>query len=596
MDSLTSYIKKAFEYKDCGDYKSAIDYFYKALAIENNSSEILKELASLYATLCQYDRAISLYEQINIKCPENYAAKFEFAILQKKLKNISKAKELLLQLFENKYELNSVAEELFAILLDEKQYEKIISLFMVSKEKIESALSLYFIGVAYSNLDFPQKAEEYFNKSFSLSENNVDAGYNIAKILFEKSLFQDAEALLNKLLQYSEDDRLFYLLAEISYSSKNYDQAINYYSYAIKLNPQEAEYYYKLGVIYSLKGFVSEAEQCFCKSTTIDGENIVYNYTLAYLYYTTNKISLSEKLVDYILTLDNQNISALSLKCLILLKNNEVVLAKKIVEKISELNSNDDFSYYAQSVYYSKLNLWDKAIKLLEKAIEKNSFSIEYKFELAMNFFVTHQYEKSMKICDEILLSNDKYINAYILMAKLYVELNDYKKAIENIDKASKLDINSPEIYMLKGIINYKLNDYKKALENYKIAVSITPDDDVVYFWIAKCYYCLENYNDAYSYFKEASDINILNPEYRYYMFKCSINKKDTENVISNFLVLKRLEPKNIEHAKEYASYMYLNGNKKIAVNTLKNLARTISSSEIKEDIKKIIKDYKKSS
>ena len=53
MDSLTDYIKKAFEYKENGDYKSAIDYFYKALALENDSSEILKELAFLYSLLLQ---------------------------------------------------------------------------------------------------------------------------------------------------------------------------------------------------------------------------------------------------------------------------------------------------------------------------------------------------------------------------------------------------------------------------------------------------------------------------------------------------------------------------------------------------------------
>ena len=96
MDSLTDYIKKAFEYKNAGDYKNAMDFFYKALAVENNSVEIMNELASLYSLLCQYDRAISLYEQIIAKdtCPDS--SKFDFALLCKKLNDNKKAKEFLL--------------------------------------------------------------------------------------------------------------------------------------------------------------------------------------------------------------------------------------------------------------------------------------------------------------------------------------------------------------------------------------------------------------------------------------------------------------------------------------------------------------------
>ena len=62
-ENLTDFIKKGFDNKEIGDYKTAIDYFYKALAIDNSSVEIMGELALLYSNLCQYDRAISFYEQ-----------------------------------------------------------------------------------------------------------------------------------------------------------------------------------------------------------------------------------------------------------------------------------------------------------------------------------------------------------------------------------------------------------------------------------------------------------------------------------------------------------------------------------------------------
>ena len=48
MNDLKEYLKSAFEYKNNAEYKKSIDYFYKALAIDNESSEIMAELAFLY--------------------------------------------------------------------------------------------------------------------------------------------------------------------------------------------------------------------------------------------------------------------------------------------------------------------------------------------------------------------------------------------------------------------------------------------------------------------------------------------------------------------------------------------------------------------
>ena len=594
MDSLTEYIKKAFEYKDCGDYKTAIDYFYKALALENDSAEILKELAYLYSLLCQYDRAISLYEQVCNKEPNNYSAKYDFALLYKKLDNIVKAKELFYDLFSAAYEVNAVAEELFSILLKEGNYEQIISAFMTSKQKIDSSLSLYFVGIAYSKMDFPDKAEDYYNRAFSLSENNIGAGYNLAKILYERELYSESEKLLFDLLKRCENDKIFYLLAEISYVNKKMDEAIKYYAYAIKLNSNEAEYFYKLGIIYSLKGFMDEAEQSYCRAVTIESDNVLYNYTLAYFYYTNKKMLLAEKIVDYLLSLDDKNVSAMALKSLILLNNNEIALAKNYIEKIDKINTDEDLAFYAESVYFSKLSLWEKAINSIKKAIVLNSDSLEYKYELAKNYFSVENLQSALVYLNEIIDKNDKYIQAHILKAKIMYSMGDYQQAQNSIDAAMKLDINCDEIYFLKGCMSYNIGNYDNALENFKIAVSISPEDAKNYAFVGMSYYMLENYVDAYSYFKEAAEIDIANVEYRYYMAKCSINNNDVENAVANFSVLRRLAPNNIEYAQEYADYLNLNGKKKAAINVLKSLMKSVSSNEEKDKIKKIIENFKK--
>ncbi len=592
-ENLTEYIKKGFSYKDVGDYKSAIDYFYKALAVDNTSTEIMNELASLYTMLCQHDRAISFYEQIISKNSEAYSSKVEYALLSKKLKDFNKAKALLLEVFEAFYNVDFVAQELFQLLFRDEEYEKILLLYKSVSNDIKSSVALYFVALAYSKLGNEEKAEEYFNKSYSIAEDNIDAGVCLAELLFSKEMYAETEKLCHELLKYCEDDRVFYLLAEMSYANGKYDDSIKNYSYAININPKEAIYYYKLGVVYSLKGFMNEAEQSYCKAVTIDADNVLYNYTLAYLYYTSGKNSLAENLVDFILSVQGDFINAIALKALLLLSKDDVASAKNLVEKLEKNPQNDDFSYYVQSLYYSKLNMWEKAIAANVKAVELNDDSIEYKYELAKNYLNVLDLALVQDLCEEILEKNDKYIQAYVLLSKVAMVQGDFEKSLEQINKALALDINSAEIYFVKGCLYYNSDNFEKALESYKIALSIDPKNEKNYAWVGMSNYQLENYVEAYSYFKEAAELNISNPEYRYYLAKCAIEMGDTENAISNFSILRRLAPSNVEYAIEYADYLSLSGNRKSAISVLKAVLKLVTSKEDKEKIKKLIEEIK---
>ena len=57
-EEITDYIRSAFEYKELKNYKKAVDYFYKALTMDSNSSEIMCELAFLYEKLNNVDSLI----------------------------------------------------------------------------------------------------------------------------------------------------------------------------------------------------------------------------------------------------------------------------------------------------------------------------------------------------------------------------------------------------------------------------------------------------------------------------------------------------------------------------------------------------------
>lgn len=591
-NDLTEYIKKAFENKNDCNYKEAIDYFYKALAIDNDSCEIMCELAFLYEKLHQYDRAISFYEQVLSRKPDDYDTRFTFAMLYKKLQNLDKSQEQLEILYNINYNIIKTTEELFCILYNRKMPDEIIKLYTTKSGILKSSIIYYYVGWAYSAIGNNDIAEEFFEKSFAENENNIEAGSKIAYNLFVKGLFLEAEDLLNKLLQYSENDKIFYILAELKYLKSDLDSAIRYYNLAIKLNDKNAEYFYKLGVIFSLKGFIKDAEENYCRAITIEPDNVLYNYTLAYLYYMTNRKALAQRVISYILSLNGDYLAALSLNLLIMVDLNDISGANKILLKISENQNKDEFTYYSLAIYYSKLNLWNKAIENITKAILLKPESCEYKFELSKYYYNIKDYINAENTLELLISINEKYIEGYILLAKIFIDNNRTEEALQQIEKALTLDLNKSEIYYIRGKIYEKEAKYAEAVNDFKTAISMSPDNVEYYITLAKCYYNNKEYDCAYMFLKEAADIDVVNGEIRYLMAKCCEQNDDEENTLVNYSLAKRLSPQNILYVKDYATYLYNIKNKKGAKNLLKSSIKQFFGEE-KIELEQLMQNLK---
>lgn len=592
VNELTEHLKIAFEYKNNGDYKQSIDHFYKALAIDTESTEIMSELASLYSKLCRYDRSISFYEQILQKDKDNCEVKYKFAHLLKLTKDYKRAEEILLELYNSGYNIEQTAVELFFILVYNRKYGKIITSFNKYSKILKNSSALYFVALAHSELGNKNTADEFFRKSFNNDEKNILPGIEIANRLFEKGKKEDAKQFAYKLLKYTEDARIYYILAEVAYSEGNIDDAIKYYSYAIQINPKKAQYYFKLALTFSLKGFFKEAEESFCKAINLDSSNEMYNYALAYMYYITEKFDLAEKITDYILFRNPENTQAVSLKILILTENNNNQFAGKLIEKLESAENKDDFAYYAQAIYYSKLSLWEKANDAIQKAILKNPKSVEYHYQQAKFKFELAKIDDAESLCNNILKENSCFIQAYLLLSRINYQRKNYEKAQCLINKVLNLDKNSAEAYSISADIYYEQQNYEKAIEQYKISASISPSNEEYYAKIAKCYFKSEQYQEAYLYYKEASEFNITKAKYRYYMAKCCEMFNDIDNAISNYSFAKRLAPFNIDYIKDYAACLHKAGKKRDSIKLLKDLKNQVNSENEKE-ITNLIKLYK---
>ena len=136
-----------------------------------------------------------------------------------------------------------------------------------------SVMLLFFLPmILFSQTNF-EKAEKLFSQE----------KYNIAKPIFETALKESPNNL--KTIEY---------LGDIASSSKDWDKAMFYYDKLKKLNPSNANYYYKYGGSLGMKakecskfkalGMISDIKSSFEKAIQLNPNHIEARWALIELY------------------------------------------------------------------------------------------------------------------------------------------------------------------------------------------------------------------------------------------------------------------------------------------------------------------------
>ena len=583
-EEITQFILKAFEYKEQKDYKKAVDYFYKALTMDSNSSEIMCELSFLYEKLKKPDRAVEYLEQALNKKPDDERIKFKLAEMLKNTGNYKKAQLLYKELFSlYQTETEYFAQYVYVLLLQE-QFDLIISEYERYKgDKEKNSKLNYYMGVTYENINLVDEAEKFYKAALNADNSNFDAGYKYASLLFDKKQYDESEKILLSLINKKDDAYIFYLLGEINFINNKIDDSIKYLSSACRIDSKNPSYFYELATAYSLKGFLKEAEYNYLEAIKLDPNNLSYNYSLAYLYYMNKEASKSLRVLDYILAINPQQPNAMTLKSQILLDNNDIVSADKLIKQSLELNNRNDYAYLVSSKIYAALGWWEKAADTVKKAIEINSGSVEYKLDYAKYLLRSAELEEAIKISNIVLKDNPKLIDALLVKVEALMRQQKFDEADKVLVKIFKLDSNSSKAHFYKSQIYKSDKKYLEAAEELKFSIETEPDNVIFYENIAECYFKAEVYDAAYQFYKEASNLDITQAKYKYMMAKIAVLQNDTVSAISNFILAKRLEPANFSIILDYYNFLCSIGKNKEAVSMLKDSKRfLLNENEIK--------------
>lgn len=326
---IKNLLKEAFELKSKGYYRHAIETFYKALAIDNNSYELILEIANLYYLLKKEEHALTYIEQALKLNPIHIPS----LTLLKKIFIDKKAWDKAEQTANNIYKIseneNHLAEVL-NLLNKQNKYNEVLSY-----EKETSNPNLLY-ELAYAKL-FTNQAEgglEYINKALEI-ENDDKFLFLKSNLLFKLDRNEECKEILKNINTLEDDAEFLNFVGLVEQYDGNYDSAIQKFMNAINITPNNDVYYYNCASTYFKMNKIDEAKKFYNLAISINPENQSYHFALANLYYSEKHYKRAMEELNY------DFFEANLLKSIILYDTGYLAIARKEITKLAEERPND---------------------------------------------------------------------------------------------------------------------------------------------------------------------------------------------------------------------------------------------------------------
>jgi tetratricopeptide (TPR) repeat protein len=237
------------------------------------------------------------------------------------------------------------------------------------------------------------------------------------------------------------------LAARAHRSLKEYKEATDHLSKAIKMSPNTIYLYEIRGDDYMGSFEVKKAETDFHHGTVIAPSNPIPRMRLGYCKIVSRMYDEAIKDFDKALSLYPRNGFALSNRGL---SNHELGKHKEAVKDYSDaiaLDSTYAENYRSRADNYGHLKEWERALQDTKKAISLNP----------------------------------KYTDAYLAQAWVFHNTNRYPQAIETYNKAIEIEPQNAQCYFSRGMCHRENKQYRKAINDLTIAIKLNPKNPIFF-------------------------------------------------------------------------------------------------------------------
>ncbi len=373
------------------------------------------------------------------------------------------------------------------LLLVNGEFLKVIDTcrLILSTDSMNSEI-YYRMGLAYQNILPDDKSFKCFQKAVSISPDNNNYKFMLAKGFYARSKYDKAKTVLEDLYRADTLNWTYaYYLTSIMMQEKHYDEALKIYQCFYDRDSTDYVILDKIGFALLRKGSFLPAIEYFNRSLAVNRENVGSIKNLSFLYASTSRLDTAFQLLTMGLKIDPDDMDLYVRRAALNFAHNYTKRA--LDDYLIILASGDSTVLYLKraGIGYT-YNLQPKEANVyLRLACDKDSTDLEVLSLLARNYDRLKDYKKSASYYRQIIRNVEPFVwqsaTTYIFLAESLKSDGQYTAAIEAYLKSQKTRSDPSITMIIANLYDEKLNDVQNAILYYEQFLDYYQDSKMPY-------------------------------------------------------------------------------------------------------------------
>src|SRR5438105_6479054 len=384
-------------------------------------------------------------------------------------------------------------------------------------ERKAGALASFVEGGSFEENGEIDKALEAYRKVLNVDPSHSKLASRVAALLIRQDDFPQAIDILKDAIKANPNDAEPYSQLAVIYAKylKKTDEALDYANQAIALNPRDIEAYQRLCEIQLAAGEENKALGALDRATKVHSDDAAFWTRLGKLY------------VAILFKSDSQP------------KPDELRRVNEVFKKAAEHADDDPSVLKDVADYYAASQQIKEAIPLYLRALELQPDDANAREKLAAGFVVTNQRAKAIEMLEEIIKEHPEKYQPYDLLAQV---LDDEARSLQRANRTEQATA-----------------AFAKAEANYEQSLLINPTHAITYLRLAELLLGpVKDAGRAVKILTEARRRFPDAPEIAYYLALAQCEAKQTQQAVATFeeaLHEAELEDNEIVNARFYFNY-----------------------------------------
>jgi len=349
--------------------------------------------------------------------------------------------------------INEIIHQVFE---QEPENRASISIFM----NLPSSSSKTKVGTSNEMQSFIDKAESYLEKG----------EYEKAILYFSMAIELDPNAA-----DYFNNRGMSY------YFIKQYDLAIKDYSHAIELHPGQDVYFKNRGNSYYFTSQFHLAIKDYSRAIELNPDVSFYFNKRGMSYHAAKQYDLAIKDYSCAIELEPNSETYFHNRGYSYHFTKQYDLAIKDYSRAIEFNPNEDVYFNHRGDSYRNTNQNNLAIKDYSRAIELNPDKADYFINRGNSYYITKQYDLAIKDYSRAIELNPNNADYFNYRGCIYFATNQYDLAIKDFSHAIQLNPNDSRYLYNRGNLLFRTNRYEPAIEDFSQAIQLKPNNPDLY-------------------------------------------------------------------------------------------------------------------